>query len=182
LESHHGILEVNSAGRTEWEQQELIDRWDEGGASNRPPFLYEPKRPRRASSHVADGGIAVDINAPDIPAMLAHGEDYGFYRRYEWDKPHFEFDPKRVKIRAGGNKAPKPTVKDKVDDEMKFLYVDDDGAGKPFWTLLNTVTGKFLPPIYDQKKANGWATVWGNARVVKRQEFLNAIHAIRSTL
>lgn len=87
----------------------------------------------------------------------------------------------------GGSSAGASTAHPYVDpdlseeDDMKFLYVDDDGNGRPFWTLLNTKTGRFVTPIYDQKRANGWATVWGNSRSVTRQEFLNAIDAIQKT-
>lgn len=98
LEDHHGIFTVNSAGRTEAEQQALIDRWDRGGTANRPPYLYEPARPASSSNHVANGGIAVDT--PDISRMLNAGQPYGFYRPYTWDEVHFEFDPARVSIHA----------------------------------------------------------------------------------
>lgn len=66
------------------------------------------------------------------------------------------------------------------EDEMKFLYVDDDGAGRPIWVLLNVSSAKFIS-TYSQSKANGWASVWGNARPTPRQEFLNAIDAIQKT-
>lgn len=61
LEDKYGKIIINSAGRTVAEQQNLIDRWDRGGAANRPPYLYNPARPATSSNHVADGGIAVDV-------------------------------------------------------------------------------------------------------------------------
>lgn len=66
------------------------------------------------------------------------------------------------------------------DDDMKFLYVDDDGNGKAVWVLLSTRTAKIVT-TYDQPAANGWATVWGTAQIVARQDFLNAIDAIQKT-
>jgi hypothetical protein len=63
---------------------------------------------------------------------------------------------------------------------MKFLYVDNDGNNKPVWVLLNDRTAKFVT-TYDQSQANDWATVWGSAKVIARQSFLNAIDAIQKT-
>jgi len=60
-EAKYGIFNVNSAGRTQQEQQNLINRWNAGGKYNRPPYLYSPAQPASSSNHVKDGGIAVDI-------------------------------------------------------------------------------------------------------------------------
>lgn len=97
-----GSVSVNRAAVSEAEQQKLIDRWNAGGKFNRPPYLYEPKRPARASAHVQE--IAVDTS--HVSRMLAEAEPFGFYQRYAWDKPHFEFDPTRVRIRRGNTVSP----------------------------------------------------------------------------
>lgn len=84
---------------------------------------------------------------------------------------------------AGGGSASKPGVSPVVPEEdeiMRFLLVDDDGNKRPVWVLLNSRTGKFRT-TYTQASANGWATVWGNARSVTRQEFLNALEVIKTT-
>lgn len=112
-EADHGTISVNSAGRYEWEQQDLIDRWIEGGWQNRPPYLYEPKRPARASAHVANGGRAFDT--PEWRRFLASSADYGWVQVYPWDVVHFEYFPERDKHRnrpAGGSASkplPQPT-------------------------------------------------------------------------
>lgn len=119
LEADHGVISVNSAGRTEAEQNELIRRWDMGGAANRPPYLFEPARPALASNHVANGGIAVDT--AHITHMLTYGEPYGFYRPYDWDVVHFEFDPARVRIQPT---KPQPPIKKYEDDEMPITILE----------------------------------------------------------
>lgn len=131
LEQDHGVMIVNSAGRTVAEQNELIRRWNAGGKYNRPPYLYEPARPATASNHVANGGIAVDTSS--IAHMLRYGEAYGFYRPHGWDKPHFEFDPRRVKVRpapAGKPAAPKPSTPttEQEDEEMIIIVQRADSA------------------------------------------------------
>lgn len=89
LEDKYGVIRINSAGRTEAEQQKLIDRWNRGGAANRPPHLYQPASPARTSNHVVDGGIAVDVyNYTSDRAKL---QEFGF----EWYGPkdvvHYTF-------------------------------------------------------------------------------------------
>ncbi|UVK59038.1 endolysin [Microbacterium phage Cen1621] len=89
LEDKYGVIRINSAGRHEWEQQALIDRWHKGGAANRPPHLYRPAEPARTSNHVKDGGIAVDVyNYRDDRAKL---EEFGFKWYGTADPVHYEF-------------------------------------------------------------------------------------------
>lgn len=89
LEADHGVFTVNSAGRTVAEQDGLIDRWDAGGPANRPPYLFEPARPAEASTHVKNGGEAVDIREYSRFAAVCGG--YGFVQPYPQSDPvHFE--------------------------------------------------------------------------------------------
>lgn len=89
-EDDHGRFSVNSAGRTEAEQQELIRRWDRGGAANRPPYLYSPARPAKNSNHVRNGGVAVDLG--DWRRFATICEAYGFRHSYPGGDPvHFDF-------------------------------------------------------------------------------------------
>lgn len=89
LETAHGIVPINSAGRTEGEQQMLINRWNQGGRFNRPPFLYAPARPASSSNHVRAGGIAVDTSK--IKHMLKHGPRFGWFQTSASDPVHFEY-------------------------------------------------------------------------------------------
>lgn len=75
-EADNGVFVVNSAGRTVAEQQNLINKWNQGGTYNRPPYLYKPAMPATASNHVANGGVAVDIG--DWRRFAQVCERYGF--------------------------------------------------------------------------------------------------------
>lgn len=88
-EAKYGVISVNSAGRTKAEQQKLIDRWNKGGAANRPPYLYRPGMPASTSPHVIDGGIAVDVS--DYRRLKEHSEEFGFYWFGSGDPVHFNF-------------------------------------------------------------------------------------------
>jgi len=63
------------------------------------------------------------------------------------------------------------------DMHMIYLY----NTVKRFWVLINVNTNKELRTT-DPKRANGWATAWGNARPVSDDEYLNAKDAIKKTL
>ena len=89
-EADHGVLFVNSAGRTEAQQQQLIDRWNKGGTANRPPYLYQPAIPASSSEHVKNGGVAIDVK--DWSKFAVYAGDYGFTHPYPGEDPvHFEF-------------------------------------------------------------------------------------------
>lgn len=89
-EAEHGVFAVNSAGRTEAEQQNLINRWNKGGAANRPPHLYEPAEPAATSNHVKNGGVAIDV--ADWRRFAVVCEEYGFKHTYPTGDPvHFDF-------------------------------------------------------------------------------------------
>lgn len=81
-----GYLSINSAYRSDAEQQVLVDRWNAGGKYNRPPYLYEPARVGKSPHRT---GRALDTS--DIDFMLTTGYDHGWRRTYDYDKPHFEY-------------------------------------------------------------------------------------------
>lgn len=114
LEDKYGVIRINSAGRTVAQQNDLIRRWDIGGAANRPPNLFEPARPATASNHVSNGGIAVDVyNYTTDRAKL---NEFGF----EWygpsDKVHYTFRG----WNGGGTGA---AFSNTVQNEQNFLYL-----------------------------------------------------------
>lgn len=89
-EDKYGIFTVNSAGRTVAEQQEAINRWNQGGTYNRPPYLYQPANPPESSNHVAGGGKAVDIG--DWRRFASIAGEFGFQHTYpDGDPVHFDF-------------------------------------------------------------------------------------------
>lgn len=127
FERDHGIIGVNRAMVSEAEQQKFIDRWNLGGMYNRPPYLYEPKQPARDSEHVQ--GIAFDTSW--ITHTLKYGGDYGFYQRYSWDKPHFEFDPARVRVRPS-------TVEEALSQSSSNPIIDINST-----LMIGTDDGRF---------------------------------------
>lgn len=96
VEDVNGLFTVTSAKRTVAEQQTFIDRWNQGGTFNRPPYLYHPATPPETSAHVANGGRAVDILEYEKFSRVA--EDHGFIRTFEWDVVHFEYFPEKDKF------------------------------------------------------------------------------------
>lgn len=87
LEDEFGIIIINRAGVSREIQQGLIDRWNRGGPTNRPPFLYEPKQPTEDSEHVQQ--IAVDVyNYTSDRKKL---EKYGFKWYGKKDPVHYTF-------------------------------------------------------------------------------------------
>lgn len=89
MEDERGFIDLNSAGRTVAEQNELIRRWDQGGTYNRPPYLYAPARPATASNHVAGGGKAFDTSEWRRVKEFAHL--YGFRWFGSSDPVHFDY-------------------------------------------------------------------------------------------
>lgn len=102
FEAKHGVQKVNSAGRSEAEQQGLIDRWNRGGAANRPPYLYEPKRPARESNHVKNGGESVDLARAG--ALRSQMAEFGFVWYGPSDPVHYTHNGDRRYL--GGSGAP----------------------------------------------------------------------------
>lgn len=90
MEDKHGFIGLNDAGRTEAQQQNLINRWNRGGAGNRPPYLYQPAMPASSSNHVRGGGLAFDTS--DYRRVAQFAADFGFNHPYPGGDPvHFEF-------------------------------------------------------------------------------------------
>ena len=116
-EADHGVFIVNSAGRTEYEQQLLINRWNVGGVFNRPPYLYMPAMPARTSNHVAGGGIAVDIS--DWRRFAQICEQYGFRHTYPNSDPvHFDYVGP---VSGGSGSGSTSNVDSKVRERQAWL-------------------------------------------------------------
>lgn len=141
-EADHGIIGVNSAGRYEWEQQELINRWNQGGTYNRPPYLYEPKRPARASAHVANGGVAFDTS--EHTRFRRTCADYGWWQPYDWDVVHFEYDPKRDKRRGGSVAPATPNIEEEEEMSRNVMYRTTDTQAKIRAAVLNDTSGLWI--------------------------------------
>lgn len=118
LEDKYGVIRINSAGRTVAEQADLIRRYDRG-----EPGIYIPARPPETSTHVRDGGIAVDVyNYTDDRAKL---QEFGF----EWygprDKVHYTFRGRKT------SGALTVTVKRDVAAIQRLVGANPDGIYGP---------------------------------------------------
>lgn len=107
-ENAHGVVHLTDAGRTVQQQQDLIDRWNRGGAGNRPPYLYQPYSPAASGPHV--GGHAFDTESYNAikDTILA----YGWRRDVSSDIVHFVYHhdlDKHIPTNApaGGNQVTK---------------------------------------------------------------------------
>lgn len=88
-EDKYGVIQLSRAGATRGEQQEAIDRWNKGGAANRPPFLFKPADPPETSPHVIGGGIAFDT--PTTHTRRAGLAEFGFVWYGAGDPVHYNF-------------------------------------------------------------------------------------------
>lgn len=173
-EDDHGVQPITSAGRTEAEQQALINRWDQGGTYNRPPYLYNPMRPARNGAHVKNGGNAIDLS--NWREFLKHCDAYGWVQTYSWDVVHFEYfasrDKHRTRPSGGGNSSkPEPTpelTKEDEDEEMAMKGAQyDTAAGTKVFILFNDNSGFYsehsgVDGGYNNALATGTAWDTGN--------------------
>jgi hypothetical protein len=90
-EAAKGKLNLTDAGRTEGEQQGLINRWYAGGTYNRPPYLYKPYEPAAQGPHV--GGHAIDTD--QIERAKREGQFYGWFQDVPSDPVHFVYHEDR---------------------------------------------------------------------------------------
>lgn len=174
-------IQVNSTYRDWDKQMRMFNAWNLYIAGRGPYPGHSQAAHPKYSRHTQ--GTALDSNDwvhPRIRQILA---DNGFIRNQLHvpnEQHHFEYIESEDKNRNSKPARPALVHAEEGEVDMLFLYVDNDGAGKPFWTLTNTRTGKRVD-THKQEQANGWATAWGPARKVNRQEFLNALDAIKKT-
>lgn len=177
-EADHGVFIVNSAGRTPAEQQTLIDRWNRGGAANRPPYLYKPAMPATASNHVANGGVAVDL--ADWRRFAQICGQYGFKHSYpDSDPVHFDF----VGGSGGGNATPSADVKARQAWMMSRGYdlgpTGADGIPGPKYAAAVQKYQTFLKAYGYTGSIDG---IWGDGTQKAHQKYYDAVHASNKEL
>ena len=130
-ERAHGVLNISRAGALVSEQQGAIDRWDKGGVFNRPPYLYPPYRPASGSSHVRDGGKAIDT--PEFKKFAKHSLAFGFKQTNpKTDPVHFEF----IGYNSTAGKETVTTVKKRKLTMHELILVLDSPGSKDHNTMV----------------------------------------------
>lgn len=171
-EADHGVFIVNSAGRTVAEQQGLIDRWNQGGASNRPPYLYKPAMPATASNHVANGGVAVDI--ADWRRFAQICGNYGFRHSFpDSDPVHFDF----VGGSSGGSATPNATIQAQQNWLISRGYdlgpTGADGIAGPKYAAAVQKYQTFLRAYGYTGDIDG---IFGNGTQAAHQKYYDAVN------
>lgn len=137
MEDAHGApFAISSAGRTEAEQQQLIDDWNTGGPENRPPNLYLPAMPASSSPHVVNGGQAADLTSnSDRNWVDMYGRAYGWYRNLKDSDPVHTIYDITLDTHAGDTPAEdSSSITDPTEDEefMKIgLVHSNNTVAKP---------------------------------------------------
>lgn len=158
FEKDHGVHAVNSAYRSQAEQNVLLNRYANPKSKyDRPPYLYAPARISRHTS-----GIAVDT--PNAEALSRTTRDYGWLFLFSYDAVHLEYNPaydKHKSILAFRG----PKYSEGVVNQQDFLnrargerLVKDGLAGKLFKAAV-TRYQKFLRKYGYTGPLDG---VWGN--------------------
>lgn len=163
------LLQITDAGRSFFQQEKNWLAWLNGTGS----YAAEPG----TSPHEFGNAIDTDEGKHIVEVMERHG-----WRRPLDDEPwHWVYWLHLDRHRND----PAPSTPESEEDEMKFLLIDNEGNGNQAYVLLNTRTGKHIHTT-DTTVANGWAQLWGtaqtyNGKPIPRQQFLNAIDAIKKT-
>ena len=164
MEDKYGVIVLNRAGVPEHVQQGLIDRWNKGGPANRPPFLYEPKRPAKASEHVQY--IAVDVyNYTSDRHKL---NEFGFKWYGPKDPVHYTFTGW-----SGNNVAP---AIEKEKEEMDFVNIQGKG-GSWHAGLICIYRGNADGKLYGRRLTKG--TINAGYPVLDNEAVVNLQKAIQ---
>lgn len=173
-EAAKGRLPLSDAGRTVAEQQALINRWNAGGAANRPPYLYQPYMPAASGPHV--GGHAVDI-APSARGR-AEGPEFGWMHDVASDDVHFVYHPERDSHRGGGAAA--SGGNSTVANEQNWLNV---ARGEKLTTdgVAGPATKEAIKRYQTFLRGYGYAGaidgIWGNGTQEAHGRYYTAYHA-----
>jgi hypothetical protein len=108
FERDHGVITITSAYRSVADQQALINRWNAGGTRNRPPYLYQPAMPAKASKHT--DGEAFDT--PNRSIIEQFGGAYGLEFNFAYDRVHVEYHAAHdTKKGTAGIPSHRPTIR-----------------------------------------------------------------------
>lgn len=180
-------VDINSAYR-DWNEQMRLHL---AYLAGRGPLALHPD----TSWHCKGMAVDSDDNPSRNAALRPLWEENGW--RFEvpsedWHGQYYTSLDKNYGKPADSDSRPFPTPTEPTTftlrkaRPMDYVFIDDDGSGKPGYVLVNLTTGKVLLAT-STAQANGWAQYWGNARktpsgtAIPRQQFLNALDAIKKT-
>lgn len=175
-EDERGVLNLNEAGRTVATQQALINRWNAGGAANRPPYLYKPAMPATTSNHVVNGGQAVDI--ANYNTFSAYCQQYGFVHSFPGSDPvhfdHFGVNPTTGHVNAN----------DTIRDQQNFLAsrgynigpTGADGIAGSYYKAAVKSYQSYLKQNYGY--AGAIDGIWGAGTQTAHAKYVAALNAV----
>jgi hypothetical protein len=103
-EHDHGVITIDSAYRSQAEQDKLIYKYAHPQSKyDKPPYLYQPAR---ISKHTA--GTAIDT--PNAKARAVSMAAYGWRFLFEYDKVHLEYNPALDTRKAATKPSQSPLV------------------------------------------------------------------------
>lgn len=158
FEDKYGVIVINSAGRHEWEQQELINLWN---SPNRPSWLFRPASPASTSPHVRNGGEAIDIR--DYNTWKDELAEFGFSWYGPGDPVHFNHNGDRRWINGNSENG---KFSQTVANEQIFL-----NAARGEKLLVDGIKGPATTAAYkryqEYLRSRGWYSgqidgVWGS--------------------
>lgn len=170
-EAAKGRLNLTDAGRTVQQQQDLIDRWNRGGAANRPPYLYQPYMPAASGPHV--GGHALDTS--EVARAKAQGPEFGWLHDVASDDVHFVYHA-AADQHAGGGSAPAGGSQ-VVKDRQNWLNAAR-GAGLKVDGIAGPATLNAIKTYQSFLRAYGYTGaidgIWGAGTQAAHQKYYDS--------
>lgn len=181
LEQHHG-LDINAAaGRVlvapetgtltgygivpGWEAHGLVARLrDRDGWEHWLSHTDTLTAGRRIGDQLHEGD--------PVAYMGATGQTTGLHVHWETRDPHGNrLDPEAWLARPAGDGAPFTPLQPQEVQDMRVIKVTKNGA-----TTYALVGTRFFQSTTDVAQANGWASVWGDAREVSQRGWEEALN------
>jgi hypothetical protein len=130
-ERDHGILSLNDAWRSEDTQRGLVRRWNEGGPTNRPPYLYLPAFP---SPHMF--GEAIDTSEYD--RFAEYCGEYGWRFNIPSDPVHAIYEQIRDTHYNEKDDEMTPEQDERLKNVERILANLQNSVGDPEIGILKT--------------------------------------------
>jgi hypothetical protein len=168
-ERDHGVIQVDSAFRSQATQDKLLYRYAHPASKyDRPPYLYAPANP---SKHTK--GTAIDT--PNAEARAKTMVPYGWRFLYAYDKVHLEYDPaydhhlpatpsdpqkgKRATIKLGARGQLVGQLQDRLNGAYGFKLTRDQVFGPKLAAAVMAVQRKYHLRVDGVVGSQTWAKI-----------------------